>query len=180
MFLFLDVETGGLDPKQESLLTISADLVPTIGSEPIHSYNTRIAHTPYRVSARALEINRINLVQHDKVAIPAALVAQEFRAWLALSCPNIKPQPVGWNIPFDLGFVHDQLISKYDWEKIVDYHSLDVCALVEFLIIQGKLPPKTRRLVHVAQHFGLDTTQAHDAAVDNRLCRLVLEKLINL
>lgn len=177
MYLFIDTETGGLDPARHSLLTICADIVPEFGREPVGSFTTAFKHDPYRISPRALEVNNIDLVEHDKYAGSAEEAAIHFHEWIKLA--SVKPQPVGWNIGFDLGFIYQQFIPKAEWDTLVDYHSLDVCALVEFLIIAKKLPPK-RRLVDVARHLGLATEGAHDAAYDNYLCMEVVARLLKL
>ncbi len=177
MYLFIDTETGGLNPQKYSLLTLSCDLVKELGDAPISQFNVKIAHDPYRVGAGALGVNGINLAEHHKQAATIYTVQHELQSWLKQY--HIKPQPVGWNVAFDLGFIHAQLLEKLVWDTVVDYHTIDVCSLVELLIIQGKLPKK-RRLVDVAQHFGLDISGAHDAAFDNHLCRAVLQKLVEL
>lgn len=181
MFLFLDTETGGLDATKHSLLTIAADLVPNIHEEPIAHFDAAIAHDPYWIDPAALNVNHIHLNEHAAKASPAEEVWQSFRAWIILNnTRDEKITPIGWNIPFDLSFIHTQLCTKKQWFALgMSYHTLDVCALVEFLILKGTLPPR-RRLVQVASDFGLNVDKAHDASYDNYLCRMVLRELIKL
>lgn len=178
-YIYIDTETGGLDPDKYSLLTFAAQLVPAIGAEPISTFNSLFLHDPYRVSAAALRVNGIDLASHTQQARRSETIASDFTDWLRKYCGDEKPVPVGWNIGFDLGFLHRQFITKVQWDTLIDYHALDVCALVEFMIIQGRLPKK-RKLVDVAAHFGIDTSGAHDAQIDNTLCRLVSGKLVGV
>jgi DNA polymerase III alpha subunit (gram-positive type) len=180
MYAFIDTETGGLDARIYSLLSISIHMVRELGQPPIAVYHEKILHDPYRIGAGALNVNKIDLIQHSKNAVTIDDARHGLRSWLALFGSNQRIRPVGWNIPFDMNFIYEQLFPKREWESLgFSYHTLDVCALVEFLILQGKLPEK-RRLVDVAKHFGFDTDGAHDASFDNQLCQLVLQELLKL
>lgn len=181
MYLFLDTETGGLDAEIHSLLTLACDAVVDVTQEPIAHFDVAIKHSVYCVDAAALRINNIDLVAHDTRAFTAQEVQRRFNDWL-YSANTTREQiiTVGWNIAFDLGFIYEQLFPKTQLQRMgISYHALDVCALVEFMILQNKLPPK-RKLTQVAAYFGLDTSNAHDANYDNYLCRMVLRELMKL
>src|ERR1039457_5475875 len=69
--------------------------------------------TIYHVTASALAINNINLIEHDKVALHASAAGQELRNFLWKYSDNgkIKLMPVGKNIGGDVKWVNDHLLG---------------------------------------------------------------------
>ena len=70
-YLFLDTETGGLDPRLHSLLSLG--LVAGDPGGVAESLEILVGHATYAVTGGGLKVNRIDLVEHHARALePAA------------------------------------------------------------------------------------------------------------
>jgi DNA polymerase III epsilon subunit-like protein len=185
-YLFIDTETGGLNPEFHSLLTVSFHLVDNLEHVPSNSVHVKFGPQDgyYRVSPEALAVNNINLVHHTQEALPYVTAHMLLRDWLARrfseQADSQKFMPVGWNLPFDLSFLYHQFLPKREWEQYVSYHSIDVMTIAEFFVLTGKLPKEVTRLTKAAQHFNIPIEGAHNADYDNYLCRRVLQEMMKL
>lgn len=154
-YLFLDTETGGLEVARHSLLSMGL----AVGEDGVlrDSLEILVRHEPYVVSAGGMAVNRIDLVQHDRVALdgPAALTA--FDAFLQKHFPGDSPVTlVGHNVAFDRAFLGAFLeglgrpLEPRISHRIVDTHSL-ACALRD----AGRLALNNLSSSALFQHFGI-------------------------
>lgn len=132
-YLFLDTETGGLEVERHSLLSVGL----VVGDDGVlrDSLEILIRHEPYVVSAGGMAVNRIDLVQHDRTALPPSEALAAFDAFLQKHFPGEGPITlVGHNVSFDRAFLGAFLASQGRplepriSHRIVDTHSL-ACAL---------------------------------------------------
>lgn len=178
MYLFLDTETGGLDPAEHSLLTAHFALVDSESLETLKELSLAIRPSEvYKVTAGALMVNKINLADHWQAAQPAWEAADQLRAFLGE--PHERPPlvPVGWNVGFDINFVRQQLLPE--WGELVSYRTIDLQSVVRFLADAGVMP-KVNGLAGAAEFFGLNISGHHDAAFDTRLTMKVFRKVRDL
>jgi len=134
MYFCFDTETGGLDPKTTSLLSLAANLVHQ--GKPV--YNTcqewlvRPTNGIYQVTASALLVNGINILAHDTNALDYEDVDQyicEFIEGGLARCgvsTGEKVIPVGWNVSFDISFIRENLPQTF---RKFQYRVLDVQCL---------------------------------------------------
>jgi hypothetical protein len=125
--------------------------------------------TLYRVTASALEINKINLIEHDKIAISKDIAGQELRNFLWKYSDNgkIKLVPVGKNIKGDVDWVNAHILGVKTWNQFVSYRLYDITTLVMYLKRKGKLPQDApESLSGIANFMGLEF-EAHTARGDN-------------
>jgi DNA polymerase III epsilon subunit-like protein len=134
------------------------------------------------VAAQALSVNKINLIEHDKIAVPAKDAKIALFNFLAENSKAGKDKltVVGWNIHFDLGFIYEHLLPKSEWEKSVSYRTLDLQPVGAMLKLAGKVPATLGSLGSYAEHFGMDTSKAHDAKEDVKLTLGVFKKFKEL
>src|ERR1700676_3506517 len=110
-----DVESGGLLAKECSLLTVYFTVLDKdlnfLSELPLAIKPDNNA--PYQVTAQALEINKINLIAHDKIAIAESDARQRLYNYLKMESDGgkIKLVPVGQNIKFDIDFVNAHLLN---------------------------------------------------------------------
>lgn len=177
-YLFLDTETGGLDPAEHSLLTAHFALVDEGSLGVLDELALAIRPSEvYRVTAGALVLNKINLAAHWQSAEPAWDAAERLRGFLPTNAAFVKVVPVGWNVGFDINFVKQQLLPE--WSELVSYRTIDLQSVVRFLTDAG-LMPKVNGLAGAAEFFGLDISGHHDAAFDTRLTIEVFRKVREL
>lgn len=170
MFLILDTETGGLDPDKNALLSLYMGVVDASG-DIVAEREWYVLPGDRQVDAAALRVNGIDLDAHKAWASESGVVARDVHAFLHRFGSARKLTPMGWNLPFDLGFI-GQLVPRNVWKQYTEYHTLDVLPVARFLL---DLP--RYNLQAVAAYLELDAGQAHTARADAILTYRVYEKL---
>lgn len=145
MYLFIDTETGGLTP-QHSLLSVSCigvdkDFniisVPTVAP----GLYLRIKHEEYALTAGALSVNKIDLLQHHAAGLTLQEARSALRTFIAdvmLRCGNKRLVPAGHNVGFDVQFIRANLLTDTEWDNYFTYPVLDTAAIARFLNAAGQ------------------------------------------
>jgi len=182
VYVVFDNETGGLT-KDCSLLT-SHFFICDKDLEIIDELGLAIKpndHQPYRVQATALAVNKIDLIEHDKIAITQSEAAQKLFLFLKKHSDSgkIKLIPVGHNVSFDIESVNEHLISKPNWDQFVSYRKLDTGTIMQYLKLKGTVPnDKSSSLGSSAEYFGVTFEgEAHTARADALMCIKLLKKM---
>ncbi len=192
-YIAFDGEFGGIGV-DKSLLTLYVCLV-TLEIDStfriIKDLELKIKpnNSVYQVTAEALSINKINLVEHDKVAITEKEAGTKLYDFLSTSYNETgknKLIPIGHNPNADILQITNKLISANSWNQYVSYRIIDTAGLAQFLKITGKIPDNIScSLSHLISYFAksdpntIDMT-LHDAKVDTHSTLYVLSNLINL
>lgn len=135
----------------------------------------------YKVTAEALSINKIDLIEHDKVAIfekaAGTLLYNKLKAWSDVSKEKITP--VGHNVAFDIAQT-GKLVSKGSWDNFVSYRTIDTGTLAQVLRLTGKIPDNIAGgLGHIAAYYKVSVSgKAHEAPADVEMTIGVLEKMM--
>jgi len=185
MYIILDVETGGIDPVEQSLLTGYLQLLDD-GLNQISDFTFALKNNTYRVSATSLDINKINLIEHDKVAESKGAIAVRLYNWLE---NNLKSKelaiPIGHNVNFDLKFMKEnfpycpQSVSLKKWEDYIHYRTLDTQVVARFLQMAGFISKDNKcSLRDLARELNIKDTAAHTADGDVAVTLSVLKHLL--
>jgi DNA polymerase III alpha subunit (gram-positive type) len=184
-YIAFDCETGGITV-DTSLLT-AYFIVMNHKFEVLDTLDLKVKpnnKAPYVVTAEALGINGINLVEHDKLAITESEAGGKLREFLWKNSENGKARlvPVGHNVGFDEDFIHVHLLNKKEYSKYCSYRKLDTSVVAQYLKAQGKLPESiTGSLTSLMEHFGLKFQgRAHDADSDTIGTVEVLKKMLSM
>lgn len=184
-YIALDTEHGGF-AEQSSLLTACFILIDK-DFNIIDKLELAIKpdkNEPYYVTAEALSVNGINLVEHDKIAVTKSIGAQQLIELLKKHTNNgaDKLIPIGHNVGHDLDFIDKTLLSKKNYSKYITYRVLDTGAIAQFMRLTGKIPESVSgSLTALAEHFGIDfKDRAHTAESDTEMCIQVLKKMTEL
>ena len=175
--LFIDTETGGLNPDKHSILTIA--LAVYDGKNIIELKEIAIQQREYVVTAKALEINNINLVEHDKSAISTKDAVNEIIQFIKANFLEEKPVIAGHNIEFDYKFIDKLFLSEreYLW-KYVSHRKIDTCSLINYLMLTGKIQIESASLDSAIKYFNINTASRHTAK-DDVIATIDLYKNIN-
>ncbi len=177
-FLF-DTETGGLK-KDMSLLTLYGYILDeNLNVLDFIDLKIKPDDGIYNISAQALEINKIVLTEHDKVAITLTEAKNQFANFVWRWALNNKLTPVGHNVRFDVKFVKTHLLEE--WDRYFDRRHLDTASIGKFLSLSGKLSKLNQySLTELATAFEIsfDTEKRHDAQVDAELTLKLLKNMI--
>lgn len=183
-YFIFDCETGGTDPGNTLLTMYGMMLDNNFTTTDVLDLKIKPNDGVYNVSPQALEINKIDLIKHDKEAITENEAARIFNDFSCRHAFGGKIIPIGHNVSFDIGFVKRHLLKNNDletniWPKYYSHRVLDTATIAHFLILAGAMPANMScSLGSLAKYFGLDYSNAHDAEFDVKLTLEVLRKLL--
>lgn len=136
----------------------------------------------YRVTAEALSINKINLVEHDKEAINYKLAGTNLYSILYRLSDGGKNKLVivGKQVAGDLRFIWEYLIGRNTWETFCSYRLLDVSSIFMFLRAKGIYPEDMNgSLSDLCKYYSIDCSNQHDALFDAEITIEVLKKMLS-
>lgn len=178
MYLVFDTETGGLDPKKHSLLTACFAFYDTDGTQLDKvSIKVRPPDGIYRVTAQALKINKINLVEHDSFPGTNETECAKVTALIDKYSAERKLNLLGHRLGFDMGFVEEHLPQLYKYIKEQTYkYTEDTACIAKFLGYGFK------DLVSLASRLKIEASSddAHNAEYDTELTAKIYFKLKEL
>jgi DNA polymerase III alpha subunit (gram-positive type) len=181
-YIAFDCETGGLEQSCSMLTAYFAVLTKDL--EIVDSLYLRVkpnAGAPYIVTAEALGVNGINLIEHDKIAVTQSFAGSQLRDFIHKYSQNgkIKLVPVGHNITFDLLWVHEHLLNRKEFEKYTSYRKLDTAVLAENMKRKNLLPEAVSgSLGSLVGHFNVVVDgNPHEADYDTKATIEVLRRM---
>jgi DNA polymerase III epsilon subunit-like protein len=170
MYLAIDVETGGID-NEVSLLEVYLGRFKT-DFQLKDELNLKIKppNGIYNVTAEALAINKINLLEHDAVAQSLDKCKNTLYDFLRGIHFSEKERliPVGHGVAFDVRKIQNSLISRGSWETFVSYRCLCTSSVARFLLACGMLPTEpSGSLESLVVHYNLQYQgEPHTARAD--------------
>jgi hypothetical protein len=191
MYIALDCEMGGIDLKY-SLLTayfsVFDDEFKMLGDLYLR---LKPDDGDYLVSAGGMAVNKIDLVEHDKVAITYAQGRSELGNFLrnVTEQGKHKLRVLGHNVGGDVRFVWDKVYARQKWETYVSYRQLDTATICQFLKDCGKIPKDidgpegvSGSLMSLVRYFDIPykEEELHDAKVDTLLTVEVYKKMLKV
>jgi DNA polymerase III epsilon subunit-like protein len=186
MFLAIDTETTGLEDECNVLTAYFIILDNNLNR--IDVLDLKIKHKYYTVYPQALEINKINLLDHhnDSESLYLELAMIKLSSFLEKNKDNNKYKILGHNVQFDLKMlISNNLINS---DCINAYLNID--KVYDTLILAKKL--KQLKLIPLKQSLSLskicyyfelnensiDSVNFHNAEYDVKLTVLLYKKLI--
>ena len=183
-YLVVDCEMGGRELRY-SLLTaafmVTDDKFNVIGTLDLA---VKPDDGDYIVSGQGMGVNKINIIEHDKIAIPYKQAKPLLFNFLKQfsSCPNCKLVPVGHGVRGDIEHIIARLISEGSWEQFCSYHYLDTSVVLQYLRACGKMPLDCDgSVMALAKHFSIDISgDLHNAMVDVQVTAAILKAFVAL
>lgn len=177
-YICFDTETSGLDP--ECNLLTACFIVLDENLNEIDILNLQIKDDYYYVSARALEINHINLIEHtnDKSSVTLLQASKLLYEFLNKNKRGYPLVPIGHNLEFDIGFVK-KLLPNGDYNKFISFNKIDTIVLAQFLKLSNQISKyQSISLVNLAQLYNIKIPgQAHTAEYDTKMTIEVLKHM---
>ena len=169
-YLSLDTESGGIT-HDFSLLSASP-IVFDANGEVLDTLNLLLKPDDgkYIISAEAMSVNRIDLIEHDKVALKYKdskpilynFLKNNYEKYGTLTA-------VGQNIGHDISYICDYIISSNSWTQYVDRRTVDLIALSKFFQLKGLIPmDQSLNLQLLSKFWGIavDNSETHTANYD--------------
>jgi DNA polymerase III alpha subunit (gram-positive type) len=181
-YLVFDVETTGLG-EEADLLTVWFGVFNK-NFEQLDTLYLPVKPDSgiYRVQVQGMEVNKINLIEHDKVALPYKEAKTVLYNFLQKNAIGDELIPLGQNVIFDIEFLCRTIISSGSWESLVSRRVLDTMHIARFLQLNGKLPNCDNvGLKYLTEYFGIYVKgNPHEAKYD-ALCTLeIYKKLVEI
>ncbi len=177
-YLSLDTETGGLG-EETSLLSLGM----VIANENFdilveREWLLKPDDGLYLVEAKALSVNGINLIEHDKVAIKYKDAASDVYQFLFGHKDLV---PVGKQVDGDIRRVQKNLLTKKTWSSLCSHRVVEVSSIFRFMKALGSFHRiENGSLKELAEAFGLKTEGLHGALFDAKLTLKVYELMLKL
>lgn len=173
----IDTEHGGFHPSA-SLLSIGFAVFNPITGDIIDTMSLNIQHDIYSVDALALEVNKINIPEHHKTALPINECRSIARKFLGKHCKSSDDYliPVGSGVLGDIKMLKD---NSFYTSKL-SYKTRDITVIASVLVDSGKLPQMKVGLQNLADYFGVNPGVPHSALDDAVTSAKVYWKLMNL
>lgn len=190
--VWLDTETGGLDPNKHQLIQIACIATDFDMLEPIDELEVKIklSDDPNRYTAEALHVNSYNAEEWAVSAITEPLAKQKLVAFLRdhstmemtskYGNPYRIAEVAGQNVSFDVDFLRVWFKETGDFLPIAfgDSGRFDTIHLARSLTFVRAIPFENYKLETLARTIGVSTeAQTHDALDDVRLTVAVAKKL---
>ena len=136
----------------------------------------------YVVSGQGMEVNKINLQEHDKIAITYKQAKPELFNFLKHMSNGVRLIPVGHGIRGDISHFQKYLISEGSWEQFCTYHYIDTSVVLQFLRACGKMTEDCDGSVtDLAAYFGVIVEgDDHDCRVDTMKTLGVFREFVNI
>ncbi len=154
-YLVFDTETGGLDVRRHSLLSLG--LVAVADGAILESLELLVRHEPYVVSGGGMKVNRIDLAKHHEAALEPAAVLETLDGFCDRHFGGKPITLVGHNIAFDRAFLGEFLVANgRDLEPRFSHRTIDTHAVAAALREAGRLPRDLRLSSDgLFAHFGI-------------------------
>lgn len=179
--LFVDTETGGLDPNKYSLLSIGL-VVWDACDGVLFEKEMLIKHKEYHVSTSAQRINHFDQQIHEQTAISSKTAINVFYEIKNQFFVDETTIPLaGHNVSFDILFIRKFFQdNKRSFENLFSHRSVDTYSIVRFLVNCGRLPEYINSSAKAFSHFGITVQGRHTSLGDARATAELYTKMLDL
>lgn len=178
--LFIDTETGGLDPEYHSLLSIG--LVQWEDSRITGTKEILVNDGKLNVTEAALAINKIDLNSHKVNAIAQDNAIQEILSFIERPVnQKEKITLAGHNVCFDIRFIRHLFESQnYNFEDYFSHRSIDTSSILHYLYYTGKMDRKIVGSSDAFKHFEIEVRGRHTALGDAIATAELFSRMLSL
>lgn len=176
--LFIDTETGGLDPIENSLLSIG--LVVWQDYRILDKIEILINDGKLNVTENALQINNINIERHKNIALIPKDAITLMDAFLSKHFSRFeKITLAGHNINFDINFLKAFLLTNgISFGERFSHRSIDTSSILYFLYLAGKLEANINSSSSAFNKFNIQISDRHTALADALATAELFSKLL--
>lgn len=179
--LFVDTETGGLDPNETSLLSIG--LVVWDNGKITDTKEILIKHDIFKITPQSIQTNMIDLQKFIQQSLPPESALKEFVEFLDNNFKACMGKVVlgGHNTNFDINFLRRFMeANNFNFDAYFTHRFVDTASILKFLFYAGKLPQDVSSSDEAFKFFNINVTNRHSALGDAVATAQLFNKLIGI
>jgi DNA polymerase-3 subunit epsilon len=178
--LFIDTETGGLDPSRHSLLSLA--LVVWADMEILDSQEILINDGVLSVTKEALAVNKIDLEKHKMEAISRPEAMDQLMRFLGNHFPGKgKITLAGHNVHFDVAFFKVFFsANNKDFSAYFSHRVIDTSSILHYLYLSGKIKQRAISSDAAFALFDIQVEGRHTAMGDAMATAKLFTRLLSL
>lgn len=180
-YVFIDTETGGTIPDKHSLLSIAL-VIWDKNQGILDSKEWYIKCKEYIVTAQAKRINKFDMFEHEKKALPGKVVINEMLEFVyKYFDENVAIPLVGHNVQFDINFLKKFMSSENrSFNQYFSHRSIDTYSVYKMLVIAEKIESNINSSSEAFSHFQIDVKNRHNALEDCMATVELFDKLLEI
>jgi len=165
--LFIDTETGGLDPQKHSLLSIGL-VVWESNSGILDSTQLFVKSTEYIITKEAQSINKFDREMHDMMALKPKDTIKRMIEFLGEYFEVNHAIPLaGHNTQFDINFLKKFLDENgRSFGSIFSHRIIDTYSILRYLFYCGKIDQNIVSSSEAFHYFNIKVDSRHTALGD--------------
>ena len=178
--LFIDTETGGLDPDKHSLLSLA--MVVWEDMEIIDSTEILINDGILSVTAEALSVNRIDIEKHKQSALSPSRAMDEILSFTGKHFPGQRKITLaGHNVHFDANFLKTFFsANNKDFSEFFSHRMIDTSSILHYLYLAGKIKQRAISSDDAFKLFEIKVEGRHTAIGDAIATAKLFTKMLDL
>lgn len=179
--LFIDTETGGIDPNKHSLLSIGVVVWDAADGE-CYSDEFLLRSEHYSVTETAKKMNGFDMQEHNKKALSAKTIIEKLNDIKMGYFNDYLSIPLaGHNTQFDIQFIKRMYRdSRRSYEKTFSHRVVDTYSVLKYLADCNMLDSNISSSAKAFQFFNIHVDGRHTALGDARATMQLYEKLVQL
>lgn len=178
--LFVDTETGGIDPTECSLLSVG--LVVWEDHRIIDKQEIFIKEELLKITPSSIKFNKIDLLSFLDLAIEPEIAIDEILKFCLKNFNNEIPITLGGhNTNFDINFLkYFFKKNKVDFYKFFSHRFIDTASIIKYLFYAGKIEKDISSSDKAFKYFNINIINRHSALGDAEGTAKLFSKLLNL
>jgi DNA polymerase III subunit epsilon len=155
--LFIDTETGGLDPNSSSIISFAAVLWED--RKVCQSMQIFINEDPFFAEPQSLAINNIDVAWLKDNGLSVSDAVKNICEFVRLNRigPADRFQLAGHNVGFDVGFLKRLFrLGGGDFQALFAHRTIDTSAIVSFLAMSNRINIESPSSSEAFAYFGIE------------------------
>lgn len=177
--LFVDTETGGLDPARHSLLSLG--MVVWENGKIGDAVEVLVNDGKLSATAEALSVNGIDLERHRQQALSPSQAMEQLLRFINRQFPRQRKITLaGHNVQFDINFLTRFFSgNKTDFSSYFSHRMIDTSSILHYLYLAGRLKHRAISSDKAFALFEIRVERRHTALGDAIATAQLFTKLVD-
>ena len=179
MLVFIDTETGGINPQKHSLLSIGCAAWENKRGV-IDTFEVLIKSEEYIVTTEARKINKFCEEEHNKKAKSPFDAIESLFAFCS-KYSNGLANLAGHNTQFDVAFIKKLLLDNHrSFNEHFSHRIVDTYSIIKYLVDANVVEKDLASSASVFKYFGISVSGRHTAMGDAVATAELYGKMLSL